>query len=372
METVYRDYKDKGVQFFYVYKSVQHPEINNFVSACSIDERLKHIAEAKRRFKTDIPWICDTMNDAVKKAFGGAPNGEFVIDPAGKIIRKRFWSNPKTLREYLVELIGPVDPVTTVVQLPAAFRLDNRKIASGVVPRIELPGRMSTLVVEPDDDGDAPFFAKLRVECQRGLLGDSKSGKMYLGLYLDPLYKVHWNNLAGKIKLEIYAADGISVSETTLNGPEVTEEADVDPRQFLVDVDRGDVSDPLTIKVSYTVCDDAETFCKDIEQSYVVSFESVDMGSRPGVFMPAMFANVRKLDKNGDGDITTDEIPPGSVSLFVGHMDYNGNETIEKSEIDTFMKMFNNGRGFDSEKNDGQGRRPRRRNRDLEESNNKN
>jgi hypothetical protein len=40
--------------------------------------------------------------------------------------------------------------------------------------------------------------------------------------------------------------------------------------------------------------------------------------------------------------------------MYVGHMDYNGNEIIEKAEIDRFLEMFNNGRGVD-EFNDGGG-----------------
>ena len=43
--------------------------------------------------------------------------------------------------------------------------------------------------------------------------------------------------------------------------------------------------------------------------------------------------------------LLVDELPAGEVTLYVGHMDYNGNEVIEKSEIDRFEQMFNNGRG---------------------------
>ena len=39
-------------------------------------------------------------------------------------------------------------------------------------------------------------------------------------------------------------------------------------------------------------------------------------------------------------------------------MDFNGNEIIEASEIDTFLQMFNNGRGFDSPNNDGETAEP--------------
>lgn len=337
-----------------MYKNVQHPEINNFVSAFTLEERLKHVAEAKRILKTDIPWICDSMENSIKKAFGGFPNGEFVIDPKGKIVRKRFWSNPKVLRKDLEELIGPVEKITKVGDLPAAFKPEPRDIASGVVPRIELPAGLTPLSIELVDDGDTPYFAKLRAEATRDLLRDG-DGKLYLAVYLDPLYKVHWNNLAGRVKVKVYTTGAATVSPSKMESPKVSEDADIDPRQFLIEVSRGGSARPLEITVEYVACDDAETFCKDVKQKYKVHFKSTqDLGGRPGIFMPSMFGKVRELDKNGDGDITKDELAPGSVTLYIGHMDYNGNEIIEKEEIDDFLKMFNNGRGFDSNLNDGQ------------------
>lgn len=349
---MYRDYRDK-VQFFYVYKSVEHPEVNNFVSAFNIEERLKHIAIAKERFRSDIPWICDTMENDVKMAFGGAPNGEFVLDPNGKIVRKRFWSNPQTLRADLEELIGPVDKITKVDELPAVFTPEPSHIASGVVAPIEKPAGLMALNLNPIPDKDNPFFAKLRVEANRGL--QTGNGKMLFSVYLDPIYRVHWNNRAGKVKIEVKTDDLISIEPATMISAEIAEDADIDPRQFVVDAVTVGEPSPIRVKVTYTVCDDAETFCKEITQEYQVNFQpDRNLGTRPGIFLNEMFANVRQLDKNGDGNLTPDELPPGKVSLYVGHMDYNGNQVIEKSEIDRFLKMFNNGRGVD-EFNDGNG-----------------
>lgn len=351
---MFRDYRSKGVEFYYVYKTVQHPEINNFLTAFTIEERLRHIAEAKRRFRTEIPWICDTMDNTVKQAFGGAPNGEFILDSEGTIVRKRFWSNPDTLRRDLGELVGPVDPVTTVDDLPARFTVETRPIASGVVPRIALPGGLRPLQTTPIIEKDGhPFFAKLRVEATQSALGTGK-GKLYLGVYLDPLYQVHWNNRAGRVAIEVTPPDGIELSEHQLQSPVVKADADVDPRQFLIDIS-GRSDKPLRIAVTYTACDDAQTFCLTIRQQYEVMLKpSRGAGSRPGIFMPAMFANVRTFDKNKDGRITPDELPEGRVTLYVGHMDYNANGVIESDEVDTFLAMFNNGRGFDSANNDGQ------------------
>jgi hypothetical protein len=350
---VYRDYNDK-VNFFYVYKSVQHPEINNFVSAFTLEERLKHVGEAKRRFQTEIPWICDSMENSIKKAFGGAPNGEFVIDPDGKIVRKRFWSMPSKLRADLEELVGKSLTTTAVEDLPAVFTPEVRDIASGVVPRIELPGGLSPLMIEPQADEENPFFVKLRVEATRGLLQKGE-GQIYFAAYLDPLYKVHWNNRAGKVIVKVKPVEGQDFEKTDFAGPDVEEDADIDPRQFLVNVSLDDKREPFEVTLTYTVCDDAETFCSTVTQSYIVNLKPTrDLGSRPGIFMPAMFAKMRELDHNGDGNLTTDELPEGEVSLYIGHVDYNGNDVIEKAEIDNFLQMFNNGRGFDSSNNDGQ------------------
>ncbi len=390
---MYRDYREKGVEFFYVYKSVEHPEINNFISAFNIEERLLHVAEAKRRLKTEIPWICDTMENDMKKTLGAAPNGEYVLDPEGKIIRKRFWSNPETLRADLVELVGKVDKITQVEDLDTTFVVEEREIASGVVPRLTLPRGLRALAIKPVPDDENPFFVKLRVETTRQLAAGGK-GQMYLGLYLDPLYKVHWNNRAGKATIELEAPEGYKLSKTKLTSPDVKEDADIDPRQFLIDIEvvrsddelkaeadaeadaeanaeadadaeaegqnleRPEVAlpeAPIKATVTYTVCDDAETFCIEIKQQYEIPIRATrNLGSRPGTFMPAMFADMKKMDKNGDGNLTKDELPPGEVSLYVGHIDYNGNGIIEADEIEKFLKMFNNGRGFDSRFNDGQ------------------
>jgi hypothetical protein len=349
---VFRDYRDNDVQFFYVYKAVEHPEVNNFISAFSIEERLKHIAHAKERFKSEIPWICDTMDHQVEEAFGGAPNGEYILDPEGKIVRKRFWANPKTLRADLEALVGKVDKITKVEDLPTAFIPEPRSIASGVVPRIDLPGGMVPFDIDPVPDKDSPFFAKLRVEGSRELFGTG-TGKMYFGVYLDPLYKVHWNNRAGRVKLEIKSDGVVIVDKDTYVSDEVKEDADVDPRQFLLDVTFADKTSPLNVKLTYTICDDEDTFCTEVTQAYQVNLKpNRNLGTRPGIFLNEMFANVRELDANGDGDLTADELPPGKVSLYVGHMDYNGNDIIEKSEIDRFCQMFNNGRGV-AKYNDG-------------------
>ncbi len=356
LETVYLDYSPKDVQFFYVYKSLAHPEINSFVQPVTKEERLMHIAEFGRRTNSQVPWLCDNMENELAAAMGGAPNGEYILDPAGKLIRKRFWSNPNTLRADLEELVGAVENPTQVADIDVEFAVEPRKIASGVLEPLALPAGLAAVKTEPVLEDETPFYVKLRAEASRPILNRGQGrGKLYLGVYLDPIYKVHWNNEAGRVHVKIEANDGILLSETLLDSPEVDVPADVDPRQFLLDVTVRHVREPLEITVSYIACDDAETFCMPVTQKYRVMLTADrNAGSRPGVFMPEMFANVMDFDANKDGKITKDELPVGDTTLYLGHLDRNFDDVIDEREIKVFFEMMNNGRGFTSDRNDGQ------------------
>ena len=87
-------------------------------------------------------------------------------------------------------------------------------------------------------EGDTPFYAKLRADADASLL-QSGNGKLYLGFHLDPIYRIHWNNLTEPIHVEIESPDGVEVP-AALDGPKVEEPADADPREFLVDVSRSE------------------------------------------------------------------------------------------------------------------------------------
>ena len=80
-----RDYSPKGVHFYYLYKALAHPEHNLYVKPFSMDERLMHVREAERTLGSRIPWLADTMSNAVKHALGGVPNADLIFDPEGRI-----------------------------------------------------------------------------------------------------------------------------------------------------------------------------------------------------------------------------------------------------------------------------------------------
>ena len=352
---MFTDYRNKNVNFYYVYSNIQHPETNGIVAPFSIKEKLMHVAEVKRRTGTNIPWICDRMDNQLKAALDASANAEFVIDPQGVIVKKRFWSNPVTLRADLVELVGAVENPTKVEDLETRFNIETREIASGVVPRLELPAGLKPIQTRPQlEEGGVPFFAKLRAEAGAELLKNGK-GKLYLSLNIDPLYKVHWNNKMGAITITLEDADGVTFSQQTLVGPKVEAPIDIDPREFLIDVDMEQIDTTIKLTVDYPICDDAETFCMPVKQQrYELQIKKDKYGgTRPGIFLVGLFADVEKFDKNKDGILTKDELPAGKVSMYVGHMDKNENGQIDPEEISEFKAMFGNGQGFGRSKNDG-------------------
>ena len=337
METIERDYAPKSVKFYYIYKALAHPENNGYVTPFTLEERLMHVAEAKRTLGTRFNWICDSMDNDLKHALGDRPNSEFIVDPKGEIVVSREWSKPADLRNDLERLVGKVESPTNVADLNMRQLPPPSKAATGVVKRVELPQGMSPLKITPlvdeDERNPTPHYAKLRAE--------SSGDQLYLGFFLDPLYKVHWNNKAPAIQVTIKPPVGVTVTPESGSGPEVEVDADADPREFLVTV-TGRSNDPMKVTVKYFACDDAETFCVPVTQAYDVSFERDrdggsrrSPGGRPGAGrsggrgvaaeasresrMREMMRRIPvfiALDRDRDGILSADELENASSSLL--------------------------------------------------------
>ncbi len=344
METVARDYSAQGVKFYYIYKALAHPETGGYVTPFNLRERLMHVAEAKRTLGSQIEWICDTMDNDLKHALGDRPNSEFIVDPAGKIVVSRAWSNPTQLRSDLERFVGEVEHPTRVADLDMKQPAAIGKAPTGIVPRLDTPPGMSPLKLTPLPS-KTPFYAKLRAE-----LG---GGKLYLGFSLDPLYQVHWNNKAAAIRYSIQSPPGVTVSPDSGEGPYVTVDADADPREFLATIS-GRSDDPIKVTVKYFACDDAETFCIPVTQEYLVSLDrDPDGGNRrvprgrggpPTAARPtAAPTNDRfqqmmqripvmaTLDIDGDGKLSAAELAAASQSLR--KLDTNGDGDLSSNEI---------------------------------------
>ena len=355
METIYLDYAPKGVKFYYVYKALAHPEYERYVTPFTHKERLMHVAEARRRLQSQVSWLCDTMSNDLRHAVGTAPNAEFILDPDGKVLVARVWSEPDQLRKYLEEMIGPVDNPTREEDLNMKRIPAPEPVATGVVEKVQIPGRMRPLIIEPDLNRveEIPFYAKLRAEADAGLL-ETGSGKLYVGFHLDPLYAVHWNNEVAPVSFDIRTPEGVEVTPSAGKAPEVEAKADNDAREFLLDVKASDRSKPLDLTVRYFACDNANTFCIPVTQSYAVHLKpdpdgGSAMGRRrgsadgrqrrrtgPGAGGPGggfnMADRMMRRDQDGDGKLSREEVPPRMAERF-DRMDSNQDGFLDPEEL---------------------------------------
>ncbi|WLD11989.1 TlpA family protein disulfide reductase [Planctellipticum variicoloris] len=346
LEAVHQDYGPKGVKFYFIYKSLAHPELaGDYVQPFTLDERLAHARQAEKQLGTRIPWIVDAMDNRLKRALGDRPNSQFLVNPEGIVVRKRAWSHPGQVRKDLEELVGPVEHVTTVEELRLERGLPLKAPAArGVVPRLARP-QMMPVAMEPKIESDGmPFFAKLRAEADADLLKSGR-GQLYLGFHLDPFQKAKWNNLTKPLSFKIEAADGLKLDPAAATAAEVAATSDCDPREFLLNVAAWPKGQPLRLSVTYFACVGEES-CHAVRQEYVLHRErDIDGGGARGEgagYWDAEEFTARMLagDRNKDGKLAKNE----TVGILLPHfekLDVNDNGFLEAEELDVVADWLN-------------------------------
>ncbi|MEZ6138070.1 MAG: hypothetical protein R3C53_24570 [Pirellulaceae bacterium] len=218
-----------------------------------------HAAKAQESLGTTIPWLVDAMDNRFKHAMGDRPNSEFIIGPDGTIVRMRDWSNADA-RKDLAELVGPIENPTDPRSLNLTTDFGRTEVARGVVKRVQREAQMTAVKVETKA-ATHPAYIKLRAEVDAPLQKTGR-GQLYLGFFVDPIHEVHWNNQAGVVVVE--------VNGQSFTGPVVEAKADADPREFVIDVA---MKTSIEVKLKYVACDDQETWCKQLTQTFVVTRE---------------------------------------------------------------------------------------------------
>jgi Ca2+-binding EF-hand superfamily protein len=380
VEAVYQDYKARDdIQFFFMYKSLAHPELNGYVQAMTIEERLQHIVEAKRVLGTTIDWLCDGMDNAVRHTLGFGPNTQIVIDPSGKIVHSLGWSDGTVLREQIISFVGDTATRTKVADLNLKKERPYRRQRSyepGVLEKPTFSSELIPIKITPIENARSPLYVKPRVEVGPSVLQNGE-GELYLGFFLDPIHHVHWNNLAAPLKYEFTLNDGTVISPAAASAPKVGQETDRDPREFALSVSGLGDSKTAELAIHYFACSDEEGWCRPVTQRYAISFErDLDGGGtngrsfrvvnnggrgqvqrRPGGpprgnqagGIEQMRQRILEMDSNQDGEISLEEAPEQMKQRFA-QMDQNSDGKLDKVELETM---------FDRRARQGnQGRRP--------------
>jgi hypothetical protein len=343
LEAIHRDYAPKGVKFYFIYKTLAHPELaGNYVQPFELSERLAHARQAEKELGASIPWLVDAMDNRLKHALGNMPNSEFILDPKGKIVRKRPWSHPGLVRKDLEELVGKVDRITREEDIKLKLVPPIKPAAQrGVLPRIKRPG-MQALAMEALRDPKGPaFLAKLRAEGNAGLLKRGE-GKLYLGFHLDPFHNGHWNNLTPPLRFRMAVPEGTKLAKLEYEAPRVKAATDSAPREFLLDVKGWPEGKPIVLTVTYSACV-GEKACYTAKQSYVLQRRrDPDGGGARGE--GAGFWTIEEVARMmlpaGKDKVSEKEVM-GLVRPHFHHFDANKDGFLDREELKTFVKWVN-------------------------------
>jgi hypothetical protein len=370
IEAVAADYRDKGVQFYFLYQSLTHPENWGFVQPTSIQERFAQVKYAEELLKTSIPWLTDTMDNEMKQHFAMAPNSQFVFDRDGRIVHRDSWGRGSSLRESLEQLVGPSDKITTVADLnlpqfgshktSSANSLLEPKLLDGVaVPlRVAAGGEEANAKdIKSRDYGESNRYVKLRPEADQQLI-QTGTGQLYLGFRQDPVLGAHWNNLATPPRYRVTAKD-VTVMPAMADAPKLSVESDTEPREFLVDIKNWQAGKPIQVEIQYFACNEEKGWCEAVQQEFIVWLEKDEtagmvsgrthfpgangqtgrsgQGQRQGQNQTRGQNQggsiMERLDRNGDGKIAEDEFR-GPMERFI-LLDKNNDGYITEDETPT-------------------------------------
>jgi hypothetical protein len=342
---VYRDYGPKGVKFFFVYKSLAHPELaGDYVQPFTLDERLAHARQAEKQLGASVPWLVDAMDNRLKHALGDRPNSEFIIDPQGIIVRKRAWSHPAQVRADLVELVGPVDRITKEEDVQLKIQLPPKSPAArGVLPRVDR-SQMQAIMARPKiEPRGQPFYAKLRAEADADLLA-SGAGKLYLGFHLDPFHDAHWNNLTKPLTFRVNAPAGVKFDRLTATAEKVAAASDADPREFLLHVEAWPAGKPVQLTVTYFACV-GETACYVVQQQYELQLRRDLDGGRArgegaGYWGDEFLNQMLARDRNRDGRLNKSEVQ-GLILPHFEDFDADQDGQLNRTELKSVLYWLN-------------------------------
>ncbi|MEE2908074.1 MAG: EF-hand domain-containing protein [Planctomycetota bacterium] len=358
VEAIAKDYAPKDVRFYYLYKTLAHPENHGYVQPFVIEERIAQVQDAKKKLATNVPWLTDTMDNEIWAALGNRPNPHLILDGDGTVVAYEQWADGDKLRASLVKAIGPIESPTSArdLNLPRIDYVTDP--ASGVVERVRRSDTLTPILVRPDltSAKKTPFYVKLRAEVTTSLLNKG-NGELYLGFHVDPVHHVHWNNLVDPVTWEVSLPEGTTITPSKATGPKVKAATDIDPREFMVKVEDWSPGRSIPITVKYFACSDSEGWCKPVTQTYelvlqrdrssgAVHGRSFNRGGGQqeanrggGRGRAGRLPDFAQFDINDDGKLSKDELPERMAQRF-DRFDSNGDGFIDEDEMATIRKRM--------------------------------
>lgn len=277
IEAANQDYASDDVQFFYVYKSLRHPELGGYVEAQNQNERLLQLKEAREILGTQVPWLADSIDNSIRDALQSGSRSVYLVSPEGKIVFSHNKPTRSDIREALSQFVGEIEQPTLaseldLPQLPR--RRQNLNVDSEI--RVARPEGL-TILAQTAKTPEQTYYVKLRAEADAELL-QTGTGKLFLGFYPDPIHNVHWNNLTEPMNYTLTLPEGVEATPMEASANKGPGDKDTKPRQFWVTVKSDGPLSAIELSMHYFGC--TEGMCEALTQEYTIEFKEAGMDSR--------------------------------------------------------------------------------------------
>ncbi|MGJ8643238.1 MAG: hypothetical protein ACSHX9_07510 [Luteolibacter sp.] len=326
IEAANADFSELGVQFFYFYKSLRHPELNGYVDAQNISERLLQLAEARKLLGTKVPWIADTIVDSMRIALGANSQSVYLISPEGKILYASGNIKRDELRAALTKAVGtpPTETKVSDLNLPTIER-PAPLVNTATKLTVERPEGLIILAVTPSKP-DETYLVKLRAEADDNLL-KTGTGRLFLGFYPDPIHDAHWNNLTEPMHFKLTLPEGVTATPSEASAEKGEGDSDTKPRQFWVDITSDIPTKELTLNLDYFGC--TAELCMALSNEYTILLQDENRGART--------YGMNKGTRN-NGSKRQNTQPSGGSSSRIQSMDTNEDGSVSYEEMKDHAK----------------------------------
>ncbi|MDP4624767.1 MAG: EF-hand domain-containing protein [Akkermansiaceae bacterium] len=321
IEAANADFSELGVQFFYFYKSLRHPELNGYIDAQNISERLLQLAEARKLLGTKVPWIADTIEDSMRIALGANSQSVYLISPEGEILYASGNIKRDELRAALTKAVGnpPTETKISDLNLPTIER-PAPLVNKATKLTVERPEGLTILAVTPSKP-DETYLVKLRAEADDNLL-KTGTGRLFLGFYPDPIHDAHWNNLTEPMHFKLTLPEGVTATPSKATAEKGEGDSDTKPRQFWIDITSDTPAKELTLNLDYFGC--TADVCMALSHEYTILLQDENRGART-------YGMNRGTRSNGQKRQNTQ--PTGDVSSRLQGMDTNEDGSVSYEEM---------------------------------------
>jgi hypothetical protein len=101
---MYRNYRDKGFEFFTIYVREPHPG-ENYGPHKDFAQKLEFARQCRDQDGIENPLLVDDLEGTVHRLYGVLPNMVYIVSKEGRIVYKAMWTDHDEIRVVLDNLV---------------------------------------------------------------------------------------------------------------------------------------------------------------------------------------------------------------------------------------------------------------------------